>query len=214
MTQSSGDALDARLHEQDENARSNPMPEVLGGTASFNEDADYVAAPADAPILVTELLEASERIIREEAVWRPDRAEDRSAAVHQAVGAASVCWENMSHTGIFDEQQARAVAAGLLAWLDENEGSERERLREKIEPAQYELLMNPPKPHARWHQADDGTYFSVHGPITVVVERAHPADLPFIHVIGRMQDINPGAARWLSLRLAEATAIVETAVIP
>lgn len=36
------------------------------------------------------------------------------SAVYQAIGAASVCWENMSGTGIFDDTRARAIAEALL----------------------------------------------------------------------------------------------------
>lgn len=37
-----------------------------------------------------------------------------SEAVHQAVGAASVCWERMEGTGVFDDARARQVAAELI----------------------------------------------------------------------------------------------------
>lgn len=35
-------------------------------------------------------------------------------AVYEAIGAASVCWENMSGTGIFQEDRARDIAEQLL----------------------------------------------------------------------------------------------------
>jgi hypothetical protein len=38
-----------------------------------------------------------------------------SEAVHQALGVASVCWEPMDCTGVFDEATARQAAAELLA---------------------------------------------------------------------------------------------------
>lgn len=88
------------------------------------------------------------------------------------------------------------------------------RLQRKIDAEPYE---GSHRIHQYWRQLDDGTYVSDArpgpGPV-VVVERTHPADLPFICVLGRLQEMNPGIARWLSLRLAEAAAICEAAVIP
>lgn len=46
-----------------------------------------------------------------------DDPEDLTAAVYQAVGAASVCWETMEGTGVFQEAQARNVAEDLLAYI-------------------------------------------------------------------------------------------------
>lgn len=40
-----------------------------------------------------------------------------SSAVHQAIGAASVCWENMEGTGIFQEARAREIADALLRYI-------------------------------------------------------------------------------------------------
>lgn len=37
------------------------------------------------------------------------------SAVYQAIGAASMCWESMSGTGIFQSDQAREIAEALLA---------------------------------------------------------------------------------------------------
>lgn len=37
---------------------------------------------------------------------------------HQAVGAASMCWENVEGAGVFDEEQARFVANGLLVRMN------------------------------------------------------------------------------------------------
>lgn len=34
--------------------------------------------------------------------------------IYQAVGAGSMCWENMSNTGVFQDQQARQVAQDAL----------------------------------------------------------------------------------------------------
>jgi len=42
-------------------------------------------------------------------------------AVHQAVGAASVCWESMENTGVFQEDKARDVAQALLAFIKDRE---------------------------------------------------------------------------------------------
>lgn len=35
--------------------------------------------------------------------------------VYEAIGAASVCWEDMSGTGVFQDSQAAAIASGLMA---------------------------------------------------------------------------------------------------
>jgi hypothetical protein len=37
------------------------------------------------------------------------------SAVFQALGAASVCWENMSGTGVFQSERAKAIGDALLA---------------------------------------------------------------------------------------------------
>lgn len=39
------------------------------------------------------------------------------AAVFQAVGAASVCWESMEGTGVFQDDRARAIAEALLVLI-------------------------------------------------------------------------------------------------
>lgn len=36
-------------------------------------------------------------------------------AVFEAVGAASVCWENMSGTGVFDDRRACEIGEALVA---------------------------------------------------------------------------------------------------
>lgn len=47
------------------------------------------------------------------------REEDGSlsleSAVFQALGAASVCWESMAGTGVFDSDQAKEIGEALLA---------------------------------------------------------------------------------------------------
>lgn len=55
--------------------------------------------------------------------WEPDLADCTSLArclelaVYQAVGTASMCWENVDRAGVFDEDAARWVASGLVAYL-------------------------------------------------------------------------------------------------
>jgi hypothetical protein len=51
-------------------------------------------------------------------VWQPEDDADLSAAVHQAVGSASMAWVE-TPTGVFDDAWARAVADGLIAWVTE-----------------------------------------------------------------------------------------------
>lgn len=41
-------------------------------------------------------------------------AEALSRMVHEAVGAASTCWENLEGTGVFQDDRAREVAERLL----------------------------------------------------------------------------------------------------
>lgn len=109
-----------------------------------------------------------------------------------------------------------AERAQYQAYLTIEETSK--RLREKIE-AEVDVHRSA-DPHRRWRQLDDGTWVSdasiQHGPVgwVVVVERQHPFDKPIIHIVGRTQDLDPGAARWASLRLAEAALIAETGMLP
>ena len=52
--------------------------------------------------------------------WAPDLrgASDRLAsAVGQAVGSASMCWENPAGAGIFDSDAASRVVTGLVQWI-------------------------------------------------------------------------------------------------
>jgi hypothetical protein len=39
--------------------------------------------------------------------------------VFQALGAASICWERMNDTGVFDDQRAKAIGESLVGWLRE-----------------------------------------------------------------------------------------------
>lgn len=59
-------------------------------------------------------------------------------AVYQTVGHASVCWENMSGTGVFQDDEARKAAENLLSWI---------RLR--LDPDSLALVFK-----AAWHKAD------------------------------------------------------------
>ena len=40
-------------------------------------------------------------------------------AVYQAIGAASVCWESMAGTGVFQDDQARDIAVSLLSLIED-----------------------------------------------------------------------------------------------
>jgi hypothetical protein len=55
-------------------------------------------------------------------VFQPD--EDGSisleSAVFQALGAASMCWENLSRTGIFQAERAREIGDALLERIKED----------------------------------------------------------------------------------------------
>jgi hypothetical protein len=76
---------------------------------------DEIPATIDEPLAdwERELLMATE----EPTPWEPDLHESSDpveTAVYQALGAASVCWESMSGTGIFNDRQARAIGEGLM----------------------------------------------------------------------------------------------------
>ena len=45
-------------------------------------------------------------------------------AVGEAVGAASVCWESMEGTGLFDEARAREIANKLMAHIESHSRNE------------------------------------------------------------------------------------------
>lgn len=47
-----------------------------------------------------------------------DSAEDLPAAVFQAIGVGSICWENLSGAGIFDSNKAREVGEELLERIE------------------------------------------------------------------------------------------------
>jgi hypothetical protein len=47
-----------------------------------------------------------------------DAAPNLEAAIHQTVGFASVCWENLEGTGVFDSDNAHEAALQLQAWIE------------------------------------------------------------------------------------------------
>lgn len=51
--------------------------------------------------------------------WAPDAADSPAAAITQAIGAASMCW-NPIPTGEFDSRKAISIVEGLIAWLRAN----------------------------------------------------------------------------------------------
>lgn len=46
--------------------------------------------------------------------------ESLEQAVGESLGAASVCWEDMSGTGVFQSDKAHAALDRLLAYIHEN----------------------------------------------------------------------------------------------
>ena len=40
--------------------------------------------------------------------------------IRQGVGAASVCWESMEGTGIFDEARANLISEEIIDWVDKH----------------------------------------------------------------------------------------------
>jgi len=63
----------------------------------------------------TELKERLIRIYSEEHYY-----DELTSRVFQALGTASVCWENMSGTGVFQSDQAKKVGEELVAWIKSN----------------------------------------------------------------------------------------------
>lgn len=45
-------------------------------------------------------------------------------AVYQALGAASMCWEDVAKAGVFDSTQAAIIGADLIKWVEEWHRSE------------------------------------------------------------------------------------------
>ena len=43
------------------------------------------------------------------------------SVVMQSIGAASVCWESMEGTGVFNSNRARQIGQKLLEWIRQNE---------------------------------------------------------------------------------------------
>lgn len=54
---------------------------------------------------------------RRVTTWEPDSPDSATSAITQAVGAASMCWENPGGAGEFQSEQALSVVEGLVAWL-------------------------------------------------------------------------------------------------
>jgi hypothetical protein len=62
-----------------------------------------------------------------EVNWRPSFSEEELAsqspdeqlaqAVFQALGAASMCWDDIHSAGVFRSDVAKAIGDGLLEWL-------------------------------------------------------------------------------------------------
>lgn len=46
-------------------------------------------------------------------------AEDIPALIYQLVGAGSTCWENLSGTGVFQDEKAKKFAEDALIRLEE-----------------------------------------------------------------------------------------------
>lgn len=46
-----------------------------------------------------------------------DGADTLESAVFQALGAASVCWENPGGAGVFESDRAKAIGDELVAWI-------------------------------------------------------------------------------------------------
>lgn len=76
--------------------------------------------------------------------WRETLATDPKEVVGMAVGEASVCWEPMNGTGIFDDKRATAIVDRLLALIEqEKAGAVREALVSTMDnPSYAQRLIN------------------------------------------------------------------------
>lgn len=50
---------------------------------------------------------------------RFENAADASELIHQAIGAGSMCWENVRAAGVFDSTEAAKIAKDAVARLGE-----------------------------------------------------------------------------------------------
>ena len=57
--------------------------------------------------------------MRDSDRWEPEPGSTLSEAIRQAVGTASMCWENVAGAGAFDSDKAYWVASGLERWMHE-----------------------------------------------------------------------------------------------
>jgi hypothetical protein len=81
--------------------------------------------------------------------------EDAETAVFLALGAASVCWEDLSHTGVFQSQRCERIGRELIDHL--------RRLR--LMPEEVHLLV------------DGGTAFACGAPVTSGTRASFNRDL-------------------------------------
>jgi hypothetical protein len=61
---------------------------------------------------------------------------DMIQVVHEAIGAASVCWSEYNEERIFDDKKAKEVAAALLEYLQE------QGFKKNLEDMQAEVVVN------------------------------------------------------------------------
>lgn len=73
----------------------------------------------DGPVELVTFVEAPEDL----GPWVPDwdsEGPSLEGAVYQALGAVSVCWENMEGTGVFQSTEAVRISEGLLKYIRES----------------------------------------------------------------------------------------------
>lgn len=56
-------------------------------------------------------------------------------AVYQAIGAASMCWEDVAKAGVFDSDRAKAIGDALLADVEARLAECREEAHRMVEQA-------------------------------------------------------------------------------
>lgn len=62
----------------------------------------------------------------------PEEKETLSNKVFQAIGQASMCWETLSHAGIFDDKEATKIAEKLLQDIKDQHNNELKEIKNKL----------------------------------------------------------------------------------
>jgi hypothetical protein len=122
------------------------------------------------PIGAWTTTERGEHLIRYSFTAPGDEDVDLSGAIHQAIGAGSMCWENVNGAGVFDDRSARGIAAALEEFVNEVMRDREEALRNQLDNERARL--------AACLKAAEGQMSQVDG-----IEQGHPAWSPALSTI-------------------------------